>query len=79
MAKDKILVEVKTLLDNFSDKLSKIKTKESHFNSSESKNGLREEGSSWKTEEEFKELTMLNAPFVEKEFIVAEKASWDKS
>ena len=77
MTKEKTLNEVKSLLDNFSDKLNKIKTKDSHFDSSESKTGLREEGSPWKTEQEFKDLTMLNAPLVEKEFIVAEKASWN--
>ena len=77
MEKETALNEVKSLLDNFSDKLNKIKTEDSHFSSSESKNGLREEGSPWKTEQEFKDLTMLIAPFVEKEFIVAEKASWN--
>jgi hypothetical protein len=77
MAKDKILIEVKSLLDNFSDKLNKIKTTESHFKSSESNSGLREEGSPWKTEQEFKDLTMLNAPFVEKNFIVGEKMKWN--
>ena len=77
MTKEEALGEVKSLLETFSDKLDKIKTKESHFKSSESENGLRKEGEAWKTENEFRDLTMLNAPFVEKEFIVAEKASWN--
>lgn len=77
MAKDKTLSEVKELLDNFSDKLNKIKPSESK--SSVSEEGLRDEGSPWKAEQEFRDITMLNAPFVEKDFVVAEKASWNKN
>lgn len=73
--KDKIRKESKSLMSEFAGKLSKIKTSDSHF---ENNTGFREEGSSWETPQDFKDLTMLNAPFVEDDFIVAEKGGWKK-
>lgn len=71
--KEEIRKESKTLMNNFASKLSKIKTSKSHF---ENNSGSRTEGKSWQTPQDFKDLTMLNAPFVEDDFLVAEKGSW---
>ncbi len=71
--KEEIKKDSKKLLDDFSAKLSKIKTKEGHFSRD---NGTREEGTPWKTDEEFKEVMFVNAPFVEDDLIVAEKGGW---
>jgi len=76
--KQEIQKDAKKLLNEFSKKLSSIKGIEEHFTSSISKNGQREEGDPWKTDPEFRDLFFLNAPFVENEFIVAEKGSWKK-
>ena len=46
---------------------------EVHF---ENGNGYREEGEPWNTDGDFRDLTFLNAGFVEDDFIVAEKGSW---
>jgi hypothetical protein len=73
-----ILAEVKDLLSTFGSKLAAIEGKEDHFISSISPNGQREEGSPWKTDDRFRDLQFLNAPFVEKQHIVAEKAGWKK-
>ena len=73
--KEQIRKDSKTLMSGFATKLSKIKTSDSHF---ENGSGLREEGSPWKTPQDFKDLTLLNAPFVEDNFIVAEKGGWKK-
>jgi len=76
--KGEIRKNAKKLLDEFSCKLASIKGVEEHFESSISKNGQREEGKPWMTDELFKDLMLLNAPFVEDEFIVAEKGGWKK-
>ncbi|MGK0209664.1 MAG: hypothetical protein ACI83O_000946 [Patescibacteria group bacterium] len=73
-----ILKEVKGLLSTFGSKLAEVESEESHFVSSVSSNGQREEGSPWKTDEAFSDLQFLNAPFVEDRHIVAEKAAWKK-
>ncbi len=73
--KETIKKDSKKLLDVFSQKLSKIKTKEKHFSQG---NGVREEGKPWKTDEEFREVMFVNAPFVEDDLIVAEKGAWKK-
>ena len=73
--KEQIRKDSKSLMAEFSTKLSKIKTPEGHF---ENETGFREEGSPWKTPQDFKDLTLLNAPFVEDDFIVAEKGAWKK-
>ena len=65
----------KNLLNEFASKLSKIKTSGSHF---ENASGMREEGDGWNTDSEFREITLLNAPFVEDDLIVAEKGGWKK-
>ena len=76
--KTKIQKQAKKLLQGFAAKLEKIKTKttDEHFHSSTDKQGLREEGSGWNTDPEFKDLMFLNAPFVDDDFIVAEKGGW---
>ena len=71
--KKEIKKQAKKLLDEFSKKLDKIKTKESHFSN---KNKLRDEGDGWKTDEEFRSTMLSNAPFTENDFIVAEKGEW---
>ena len=73
--REEIRKNSKVLMDEFAVKLSKIKAKDWHF---ENDDGFREEGEAWNTPEEFRDLTFLNAPFVEDEFIVAEKGSWKK-
>jgi predicted Asp-tRNA(Asn)/Glu-tRNA(Gln) amidotransferase subunit C len=76
--KEQIRKDSKELLQKFSKKLSNIKGVEEHFVSSVSKNGRRDNGEPWKTDKEFKEHFFSNAPFVENEFIVAEKGDWKK-
>ncbi|MFA4960510.1 MAG: hypothetical protein WC548_02495 [Candidatus Pacearchaeota archaeon] len=73
--KNEIRKDSKKLLNEFSSKIQKIKSEESHF---ENNSGTREEGVPWKTEDDFKELIFQNAPFVEDDFIVAEKGAWKK-
>lgn len=73
--KQQIKQEAKSLLNEFASKLSEIKAPEGHF---ENNSGTREEGSGWKTDEEFKNTTLSNAPFVEDNFLVAEKGAWKK-
>ena len=73
--KEQIRKDSKALMSGFATKLSKIKTSDSHF---ENETGFREEGEPWKTPTDFKDLTLLNAPFVEDDFIVAEKGGWKK-
>ncbi len=78
--KEKIEIQkkAKIILKKFSKKLNSIECGESHFVSSVERNGLREDGKPWKTDNDFRDLTLLNAPFVEDEFITAEKTSWNK-
>jgi len=73
--KKQIQRDSKKLLNEFASKLSKIKAPEGHF---ENETGTREEGSGWETDPEFRDITLANAPFVEDEFIVAEKGAWKK-
>jgi len=73
--KDQIRQDSKKLLTKFASKLSKIKASEGHL---ENQSGTREEGDGWKTDEEFRSTTFANAPFVEDDFIVAEKGAWKK-
>ena len=73
--KEEIKEKAKGLLNEFSSKLEAISGEESHFQKGE---GLREQGEPWKTDGEFKETTLSNAPFVEDDFVVAEKAGWGK-
>jgi hypothetical protein len=71
--KEEIRGEAKKLLDNFASKLGKVKSKDEHFENYE---GSRGEGDGWKTDSEFRDLMLLNAPFVDEDFIVAEKGKW---
>lgn len=73
--KAQIKQDSKHLLTEFASKLGKIKAKEHHH---ENESGTREEGTGWKTDEEFKSTTLSNAPFVEDNFLVAEKGAWKK-
>ena len=73
--KEGIKKDSKKLLDNFNSKLAGVKISESHF---ESGDGTREEGEPWKTDGEFRDLFLLNAPFADKDFIFAEKGGWKK-
>lgn len=73
--KEEIRKNSKKLLDEFASKLSKIKTTEKHF---ENASGTRDESDGWNTDPEFRDLTLLNAPFVEDNSIVAEKGNWKK-
>jgi hypothetical protein len=73
--KEEIRKDSKKLLNEFASKLSKIKAPEGHF---ENESGTREEGTGWKTDEEFRSTTFANAPFAEDNFLVAEKGAWKK-
>ena len=74
--KEQIKKDSKNLLDEFSKKLEKIRTKEGHFHSPINETGLREEGEGWQTDEDFRELVFDNAPFSEDDSIIAEKGGW---
>jgi len=84
--KEQIRQDSKKLLNEFVSKLSKIKAPEGHFTPNtkgyteqcENQSGIREEGTGWATTEEFKSTTFANAPFVEDNFLVAEKGAWKK-
>lgn len=71
--KEEIRKDAKKLLDEFSSKLSKIKTSEPKPEANEN---LRTEASSWKTNDDFRELMMDNAPFTDNGLITAEKGGW---
>jgi len=73
--KEKIKRDSKKLLNEFASKLSKIKAPEGHF---ENALGTRDEGEGWNTDPDFRDLILLNAPFVEDDSIVAEKGGWKK-
>ncbi|MCK4649868.1 hypothetical protein KAT36_01415 [Candidatus Pacearchaeota archaeon] len=73
--KQQIKQETKSLLNEFASKLSKIKAPEKHY---KNRMGTREEGDGWKTDEEFQSTTFANAPFIEDNFLVAEKGAWKK-
>ena len=73
--KEKIQQDSKKLLNEFASKLSKIKAPEGHY---KNKTGTREEGNGWDTDPEFRSITFSNAPFVDKDSIVAEKGAWKK-
>ncbi len=73
--KVQIKQEAKYLLTEFASKLKKISAKDSHL---ENFSGTRREGTGWKTDEEFKSTTFANAPFIENNFLVAEKGAWKK-
>lgn len=71
--KEIIRKDSKKLIEDFSKKLEKIKTKENHFSREE---GYREEGMGWKTDKDFQEIMFANAPLLEDNSIVAEKGGW---
>ena len=73
--KKQIKQESKSLLNEFASKLKSIKASGAHH---ENNSGSRPEGSGWQTDEEFKSTTFANAPFVEDNFLVAEKGAWKK-
>ena len=71
--KEEIKASSKKLLDEFSSKLSKIKTSEPK---PEAKENLRLEKSGWQTDEEFREYMLGNAPSIDDGAIIAEKGGW---
>jgi len=73
--KEEIRKFSKNLLNRFSEKILKVKSSESHFERGE---GARDEGEGWNTDPEFRDIMLLNAPFVEDDSIVAEKGRWKK-
>jgi len=78
--KQDIQKQAKRLLSEFSEKLEKIKLKEhkAGFESAFNKQGIRKEKDGWRTDADFKDLMMNNAPFAEDNFIIAEKGEWKK-
>ena len=73
--KEEIKKKARDLLNEFSLKLEAVGGEESHF---ERGSGLRELGTPVEVLAEFRETTLSNAPFVEDEFVTAEKAGWNK-
>lgn len=76
--KQEIKKDAKRLLEDFSSKLASVKGVGEHFSFNISEDGQRQEGEPWKTDPLFRDLMFLNAPFVEDDFIVAEKGGWKK-
>ena len=76
--KEEIRKDSKKLLNEFASKLSKIRTSTSIKKQEENASGTRDEGDGWSTDPDFRDLTFLNAPFVEDDSIVAEKGGWKK-
>jgi len=78
--KEQIKEESKKLLNEFASKISKIKIRKpkNENKTNENKTGTRVEGDGWNTDEEFREITFANAPFVENDSIITEKATWKK-
>jgi len=71
--KEEIKKNAKKIMDDFGAKLEKISVKEKHFESGE---GLRDEGSGWETDAEFRSTMFSNAPNTEDDLILAEKGGW---
>ena len=73
--KKEIKEEAKSIMDSFSEKLSKIdkKISESLIQREEYE---REEGESNERDSEFKKIIFENAPNKNKDFIIAEKKKW---
>lgn len=71
--KAEIARDAKKLLEEFSGKINKVKISPEHF---ENDDGTRPDGMPWKTDDEFREMVLDNAPFVEDGFIIAEKGAW---
>lgn len=71
--KEEIKEKSKKLLNEFSSKLSKIKTSEPKPEANEN---LRTENTGWQTDDEFRELMMDNAPSTDDGLITAEKGGW---
>lgn len=73
--KEDIKKDVRHLLNEFASKLER--TKYPKLNPKKA-GELRSEGSGWKTDQDFRDLMFLNAPFVEDNLIIAEKGKWKK-
>jgi Asp-tRNA(Asn)/Glu-tRNA(Gln) amidotransferase C subunit len=73
--KQKIKENAKKLLDEFSSEIDQIEFKETKKESNEN---LRKEGSGWKTNEDFREIMMDNAPESDDGLIIAERGGWKK-
>ncbi len=71
--KEDIKKNAKKILDEFASKLEKIDVKEGHF---ENQDGLRDEGTGWETDPEFRDTMFANAPNAEGDSILAEKGGW---
>jgi len=69
--KEEIKDQAKKLLEEFSSKLEKIKSREK-ISSGET----REEGKGWETGREFRDIIFCNAPNIEDGFIIGEKGGW---
>jgi predicted Asp-tRNA(Asn)/Glu-tRNA(Gln) amidotransferase subunit C len=73
--KKEIKKQAKKIMDEFASKLEKIKIQEACF---ENGSGMRDEGNGWNTNREFRDVMLANAPFVDDDFIVAERGEWKK-
>ncbi|MAG79117.1 hypothetical protein CMI40_01955 [Candidatus Pacearchaeota archaeon] len=73
--KKEIKEEAKSIMDSFSEKLSKIDKKISE-SLIEREEYEREEGESNERDSKFKKIMFENAPNKNKDFIIAEKKKW---
>lgn len=73
--KEKIKQEAKSIIDDFSDKLGKIKDK-TKDNFIERDKCFREEENLQECDEDFRKRMFDNAPNKNKDFILAEKKIW---
>jgi Asp-tRNA(Asn)/Glu-tRNA(Gln) amidotransferase C subunit len=71
--KEEIRLQAKRIMEEFANKLEKIKVDEDVFELGE---GMRQESEPWKTPREFRDTMFANAPLVENDAIVAEKGGW---
>ena len=72
--KEQIRMQAKSILDNFSKSLDKVKTKKKEFK--KAVGGYRKEGDGQKGDIEFREVMFANAPEKDEDCIIAEKKKW---
>ena len=75
--KEEIKQNSKKLLTEFASILSKIKAPKDHIDL-DNRSGIREEGTGWKTDQEFRSTMLSNAQVTDGNSIIAEKGAWKK-
>ncbi|MDP3881741.1 MAG: hypothetical protein Q8Q31_02585 [Nanoarchaeota archaeon] len=72
--REKVRKQAQEILENFSKVLQKVKIQKKEFKKNEG--GSREEGVGSGGESSFREIMFDNAPFKNKDNIIAEKKKW---